>query len=204
MDLGLLFTSQSNATLESYIHYPIEDSPSSLITNPSLATFCNANWNPQDACHPSSSNIQQVSIQETKSICGHIFFYGGCAVFQKNFLSAELHLMQRLKLQMNVSKMFRCSEISCPILTYFNIPLLLLSSITIMEQLTGHIHLVQKEWDTWIFERMPSVKHNLSMKSQSLILRVHPADTFTKEFKSNSTFCSLWDLLLFLSTAFSP
>jgi hypothetical protein len=77
MDLGLLFTTQVNATLESFMQFPLSDGLSPATLCPSLTTFCNANWGPQDASHPSPTNTRSVSIQESKSICGYIFFYGG-------------------------------------------------------------------------------------------------------------------------------
>jgi len=83
MDLGLLFTTQVNATLESFIQFPLSDGSSPATLCPSLTTFCNANWGPQDASHPSPTNTRLVSIQESKSICGYIFFYGGHPILWK-------------------------------------------------------------------------------------------------------------------------
>jgi hypothetical protein len=50
MDLGPCFSCYSTATLESSIHFPIDYSSGSNI--PSLNTYCEANWGPQDASHP--------------------------------------------------------------------------------------------------------------------------------------------------------
>jgi hypothetical protein len=65
--------------LESYIYFPISDAGDRL----KLSSFCDANWGPQDASHPSPSNLRLVSIDESKSICGHIFFFGGCPILWK-------------------------------------------------------------------------------------------------------------------------
>jgi hypothetical protein len=63
MDLGLQFSSKPNSSLESYIHFPLSDiDPMSPSTSPSLTTFCDANWGPQDASQPSPFNLRNVSI----------------------------------------------------------------------------------------------------------------------------------------------
>jgi hypothetical protein len=81
MDLGLLFTSKANAVLDSFIHFPLPDTHPVSSSSCPLTTFCDANWGPQDASHPSPTNTRPVTIQESKSICGHIvFFYEGCPI----------------------------------------------------------------------------------------------------------------------------
>jgi hypothetical protein len=87
MDLGLVFSTQASGSLETFIHFPLPD----LSTpNPSLSTFCDANWGPQDTSHPSQTNSRPVSIHESKSICGHIFFYGGCPILWKTHKEARI------------------------------------------------------------------------------------------------------------------
>ena len=51
------------------MHFPID--PAKTVA------FADANWGPQDASHPFQSAIRPVSIDETKSICGHIVFVSG-------------------------------------------------------------------------------------------------------------------------------
>jgi hypothetical protein len=80
--LGLVLSTQANASLESCIHFPLPEKGEHP-NGPCLATFCDANWGPQDASHPTSTNICPVSIQESKLICGHLFFYGGCLILWK-------------------------------------------------------------------------------------------------------------------------
>jgi hypothetical protein len=64
MDLGLQFTSKPNSSLESYIHFPLsDDDPTLPSSTPTLNSFCNANWGPQDASSPSHTNLQNVSIE---------------------------------------------------------------------------------------------------------------------------------------------
>jgi hypothetical protein len=75
--------------LETFIHFPLPNSSTTSYTPP-LATFCDANWGPQDASHPSPTNTRPVSIHESKSICGHIFFYGGCPILWKTHKEARI------------------------------------------------------------------------------------------------------------------
>jgi hypothetical protein len=89
MDLGLHFSSKPNSSLESYIHFPLSDSdPLAPSSHPSLTTFCDANWGPQDASKPSPTNMRNISIDKSKSICGHIFFMGGCPILWKTHKEA--------------------------------------------------------------------------------------------------------------------
>jgi hypothetical protein len=63
-DLGLQFTSKPNATLQSYIHFPLYSS-----TTPDDALdftyFSDTNWGTHDASRPSITNVRLVSIGET-------------------------------------------------------------------------------------------------------------------------------------------
>jgi hypothetical protein len=80
LDYYLLLKPQ--ASLGSFIHFPLPDSPPSPSPSSSFTTFCDANWGPQDASHPSPTNNPSVTIQESVH-CGHIFFYGGCPILWK-------------------------------------------------------------------------------------------------------------------------
>jgi hypothetical protein len=79
MDLGLHFSCDNKATLESYIHFPIDAPTESSSVH--LQTFCDANWGPQDASHLSPTNSHDISITESKSICGHIFLFWWMSYF---------------------------------------------------------------------------------------------------------------------------
>ena len=51
---------------------------------PTITGFCNANWGPQDASIPSTSQpLHQISQAETRSICGHVLTLGGAPVLWK-------------------------------------------------------------------------------------------------------------------------
>jgi Reverse transcriptase (RNA-dependent DNA polymerase) len=72
MDYGISFSSRSNASLEAFIEFPLADNDESI---PHPSGFADANWGPQDAAAPTeSSNPRQVSLNETRSICGHLVF----------------------------------------------------------------------------------------------------------------------------------
>jgi hypothetical protein len=91
MDLGLQFSSRPNSSLESYIHFPLsDDDPNNSSLPPTLNSFCDANWGPQDASKPSPTNTRAVSIKESRSICGHLFFMGGCPILWKTHKEARI------------------------------------------------------------------------------------------------------------------
>ena len=69
LSLGIQFSSSQDKTLECFVHFPID--PTKIVA------FADANWGPQDASHFSKSTIRPVSIDETKSVCGHIVFVSG-------------------------------------------------------------------------------------------------------------------------------
>jgi hypothetical protein len=81
MDLGLQFSSKPNNYLESFIHSPLSSDSDSSFSD--FTGFCDANWGPQDASLPSPSNLRNVSIEESRSICGHIILMGGCPILWK-------------------------------------------------------------------------------------------------------------------------
>jgi hypothetical protein len=89
LDLGLVFSNKATSSFESYIYFPLPDTCEND-PNPLLTTFCDANWGPQDASHPSPSNTHSVSIHESKSICGQIFFFVGCPILWKTHKEAKI------------------------------------------------------------------------------------------------------------------
>jgi len=70
-DYGISFSSRSNAALEAFIQFPLDDNNP---TKPSPTAFADSNWGPQDASTPTPQNHRQVSMDETRSICGHLVF----------------------------------------------------------------------------------------------------------------------------------
>jgi len=114
-DLGLVFSSRRNTTLESFFHFPTNnvDDLASGGTAPSLVAFCDANWGPQDASLPSTNNpsLRLISPHETRSICGHVLMMGGSPAFgnvTRNLARVGVPVKQMLKLLMNALKVYKC------------------------------------------------------------------------------------------------
>ena len=76
VDYGISFSSRPNKNLESYVNFPMD--PSKMIP------FADSNWGPQDASQPNEKNMREVSIDETKSICGHVIFMAGGPLLWKS------------------------------------------------------------------------------------------------------------------------
>ena len=113
-DLGLLFSAHRNTALEGYFHFPLfetDDLPSRG-TAPHLISFCDANWGPQDASLPTShGSLRQLSIDETRSICGHLLMMGGGPIFWKvHKKTGSVVVLVRLKLKqlMSVLRPHKC------------------------------------------------------------------------------------------------
>jgi hypothetical protein len=207
MDLGLLFTTTSKTSLEGVIHFPLPtDTYDNTIGCP-LTTFCDASWGPQDTSHPSHSNIQPVTIEESKSICGHLFFYSGCPILWKThkekYISqssckAEIEATNECVIKV---QMF-CHIISDLSLTNF-LSLPSSSKITRVRSI-GPICSALKGWDMLTFMKIRFRRRTFTGKSLDHIAGTcNPADIFTKEFKSDCTFHALRDLLV-LSSSFFP
>jgi hypothetical protein len=82
-DLGLHFSSRPNSSLESYLHFPLD-------SGSTIQSFCDSIWGPQDTSHPSAPNQRPVSIHESRSICGHLLFMGGCPILWKTHKEARI------------------------------------------------------------------------------------------------------------------
>jgi len=53
-------------------------------------SLCDANEGPQDASCPSPTDVRNVFIKESQSICGHLFLYGGCPIFWKTHKESHI------------------------------------------------------------------------------------------------------------------
>jgi hypothetical protein len=114
MELGLHFTSTPTPSLEFFVHFPLDPgstSTSTTTSSPSLHTFCDANWAPQDASRPSPTNMRQVSIEETNLSVVTYFSWGVALSFgkhTKNPVSAVAPARRKSKLLMNVLNRLKC------------------------------------------------------------------------------------------------
>jgi hypothetical protein len=80
-DYGISFSSSANESLESFITFPLDDSDPFA---PRPKAFTDSNWGPQDASVPSIKNSRPVSLNETRSISGHLVFMSGGPLLWKS------------------------------------------------------------------------------------------------------------------------
>jgi len=199
LDLGLVFSTRSTSSLDMFIHFPPMDS-SLTSHNPTFTAFCDANWGPQDASHLSPTNIRPVSIHKFESICGHIFFYGGCPILWKTHKEVRI---SRSSYKAEIKATDECVkniQMFCHILTDLGLAPNKPTPIY-------NDNRVAVEWSTSFSTKGMhhlNICENAVREAQHLkeVLISHisgtcnPADIFTKEFKSDGTFQSLRALLL--------
>jgi len=207
-DLGLLFSSRRNITLESYVYFPVNgvDDLQSGSTAPTLLGFCDANWGPQDASVPSvsdSSCQRIVSPSETRSICGHVLMMGGAPVFWKCHKESRI---SRSSTEAEVKATDECTK-----------------SVQMFRHLLGELDLINLNLATAIYNdnrgavnwsNTSSTKgmRHVNIRENAIREAIHeynevtvshipgaqnPSDIFTKEFKSDAIFRQLRGLLLF-------
>jgi hypothetical protein len=208
MELGLQFTSSPNASLESYIHFPLSnDSKCSSYNNLNNLNICDANWGPQDASIPSSTNTRLVSINESRSICGHIFFLGGCPILWKTHKEARI---SRSSCEAEVKATDECVK---NVQMFRNI----LSDLSLLDP-SSPTPVYNDNRGSVDWSNSSSTKgmrhvnirenaiHEAHLFNEVSILHIpgmaNPADLFTKEFKSDLTFWSLRSLILFYPSSF--
>jgi len=205
LDLGLVFSTQAQASSESYIYFPLPITSSSSDV-PSIATFCDANWGPQDASHPSPTNQRLVSIDELKSICGHLFFYGGCPILWKTHKERRI---SRSSCEAEVETTDECVK-NAQMFRH------LLSDLSLSPVGPIPVYNDNKGAIDWSHSfstkgmRHYNIRENAVREAQQLQEvfvshvngKCNPADIFTKEFKSDSIFRAIRALLLFPSSAF--
>ena len=67
--LGVAYTTKQNVTFEAYVYFPLapdDDSEPVCTSPPTMMGLANANWGPQDASIPTSTNSHEISIAETR------------------------------------------------------------------------------------------------------------------------------------------
>jgi hypothetical protein len=194
--------------LESYIHFPLsDDDPNNSSSPPNLNSFCDANWGPQDASQPSSTNTRAVSIEESRSICGHLFLMGGCPILWKTHKEARI---SRSSCEAEVKATDECVK-----------------NVQMFRHILTDLHLLDTNTPTNVFNdnrgavdwsnsfstkgmRHVNIRENAVREARVLNeVSIHhipgahnPADLLTKEFKSDSTFRTLRNLTLFYPSSF--
>ena len=204
-DLGLMFSSMGNPTLEAFIHFPVSEdvvTPAGVVS-PVCTGFCDANWGPQDASVPPvGASLRPVSLQETRSICGHVLFMAGAPI------------------KWHTHKEKRTSRSSCE--AEIKATDECVKSVQQFRHLLDELGLLNSSTSTPIFNdnrgavdwsqtcstkglrhlniRENCVRESIQFNEVSVshIAGVtNPADLFSKEFKSDVVFRSLRGLLLF-------
>jgi hypothetical protein len=167
-----------------------------------LHTFCDANWAPQGASHPSSTNLCNVSITESKSICGHIFFFGGSPILGKTHKESRISQSACEAEIKSSDKCVKNIQMFCHVLE----DLQLLDPSCPTPVLNDNCGLVD-----WSNSFSTKVMHHLVMRENAVREadlyhevtidyipgECNPADIFTKEFQSDCMFHSFQNLLLF-------
>ena len=210
-DLGLLFSSRRNVPLESYVHFPVNTQDDLPLggTAPTIISYCDANWGPQDASLPSTlchTPIRSISTHETRSICGHVLMMGGAPVFWK---CHKENRTSRSSCEAEVKATDECTK-----------------SVQMFRNVLGDLNLINLSQATAIYNdnqgavnwsNTSSTKgmRHVNIRENAVREAIHefnevsvshipgpcnPSDIFTKEFKSDVTFRSLRGLLLFSPT----
>jgi hypothetical protein len=190
MDLGLQFCSKSTSALESYIHFPVaSDSDSS---SPEVTSF----WGPQDTSLPSSTNIRNVSINESKSICGHLIFMGGCPILWKTHKEGQISCssceakvkatdegVKNVQMFRHVLSDIQLLDLSLPTRIYHDNRGCVDWSNSLSTKGMRHVDIRENAVREARLLGEVSIHHIPGASN--------PVDLFTKEFKSESTFRSL-------------
>jgi len=161
-----------------------------------------ANWGPQDASRPTASTSREISLDETKSICGHIIFYGAAPVFwashkepRTSGSSCEAEIMATNMCTKSVL-WFRhvlgdlnLLDISSPTMIYNDNRGAVDWSKTTSTRGLRHVNI-----------RENVVRESIHTFGEITVEHIagpaNPSDIFTKEFKADQTFRDIRDLLL--------
>jgi hypothetical protein len=199
--LGLLYTSRSNTQLEGFVYFPTPNrNPSG--SELSLLAFADANWGPQDASKPSLTETREISLDETKSITGHILFYGGSPVF---WSSQKENRTSGSSCEAEIKATNGCTK---SILWFRHV----LSDLNLLPS-SSPTPLYNDNQGAVNWSKTTSTKGMRHVNIQENIVResIHvfkdiavshipgpcnPSDIFTKEFKSDETFRQVRDVLL--------
>jgi hypothetical protein len=164
--------------------------------------FADANWGPQDASKPSPTETREISLDETKSITGHILFYGGSPVF---WSSQKENRTSGSSCEAEIKATNGCTK---SILWFRHV----LSDLNLLQS-SSPTPLYNDNQGAVNWSKTTSTKGMRHVNIQENIVResIHvfkdiavshipgpcnPSDIFTKEFKSDETFRQVRDVLL--------
>jgi hypothetical protein len=152
--------------------------------------------------------MRNVSIDESKSICGHIFFMGGCPILWKTHKETRI---SRSSCEAEVKATDECVK-NVQMLRHTLHDLQLLDPSLPIPVFNDNRGVV--DWSNSFSTkgmRHVNIRENAVREARLLnkvsILHIpgssNPADMFSKEFKSNSTFRTLRSLTLFYPSSFN-
>ena len=153
----------------------------------------NANWGPQDASIPSPKNIQPVSINETRSILGHIIFLSGGPLIWKcnkethiSCSSCKAEIKATVECAKNVQWMRNLLDDldllpPSPTPIYNNNQAAIIWCNTSSTKGMHHYNISENDVQEAINEHKEVSIHHISGK-------INPADLLTKEHKSPDVF----------------
>jgi len=195
--LGIFFSSRHNSKLEAFVFFPVGQSDKTPLT-----AFADANWGPQEASRPNESNIREISLNETRSICGHIIFMCGSPIYWSS------HKEKRTSGSSCEAEIKATNACAKSILMFRHV----LSDLGLID-VSVPTSLYNDNQGAVNWSKTTSTKGMRHVNMQENVVRecVHefgdiaifhipgttnPADIFTKEFKSDETFRSTRDVLL--------
>jgi hypothetical protein len=196
-DYGISFSSRSNAALlEAFIQFPLDDNNP---TKPSPTAFVDSNWGPQDASTPTPQNRHQVSMDETRSICGHLVFLSNGPLVWKSH--KEKHNSQS-SCEAEVKATGECTK-SVQWISH------VLSDLNFLDQDPTPIYndnmVAAVMWSNSTSNKAmqhvnirenavcEAVHEHKEVTIQHICSKVNPSNIFTKEHKSNEIYRSIRD-----------
>jgi hypothetical protein len=157
-DYGISFSSRSNAALEAFIQFPLNDNDP---TRPCSTAFADSNWGPQDASTPSLQiPVKSAWMKQDQSVDISFFFPPTVLFFgkaTKRNATVKVHAKLKSKLLTNVRNQFNGFVTS--FLTYlYLITTQLQSTMTTWQLSCGLTAQVTKSCAMSILEKVLSVK----------------------------------------------
>jgi len=194
-DYGISFSSNANDSLESFLTFPLDDSIPNVLKP---TAFTDSNWGPQDASVPTYKTSRQVSLNETRSISGHLVFLSGGPLIWK---SQKEKRTSRSSCEAEVKATDDCTK---SVQWLRNI----LEDLDLLPPRPTPIFNDNQAAVIWSNSSSTKGMHHYNVREnavreaineykevtvQHIGGKVNPADLFTKEHKSDETFRNLRD-----------
>lgn len=187
---GLLFSSKGNSPLDAFVHFPLD---------PAIPTgFADANWGPQEASITKpGSTPPTITIDDTKSICGHIvFLFGGPLLWKSHRENRNSRAVQEAEIKAADEC---CKQVQHLRHVLNDLGLLPPLPTLIYSDNQGCVkwcHSQSNKSLRWLDLRANAVREEVQLgeiKIDHISGSFNVADIFTKQFKSPSIFRGLRD-----------